>query len=124
MLRPGDGTDVIASFETGSDIILLDGLSFADLTISKSGGISTVSADSEDLAIIWGVGLTAADFIESDPGTNTPTPGNDTLIGTSGNDVIDALAGDDSVDGLAGNRSTSLGVMTMTPSSVGLASIS
>jgi Ca2+-binding RTX toxin-like protein len=35
--------------------------------------------------------------------SNTPTAGDDHLLGTTGNDVIDALAGNDHIRGIAGN---------------------
>jgi Ca2+-binding RTX toxin-like protein len=37
------------------------------------------------------------------PPSNTPTEGNDSLVGTSGNDTIDGLGGDDTIQGLGGH---------------------
>ena len=57
--------------------------------------------------------LTATDIVAQNStggGSNTPTEGDDSLVGTDGNDTIDGMGGDDTIRGLAGNDSIEGGV--------------
>ncbi|AOY82242.2 hypothetical protein BJP36_22385 [Moorena producens JHB] len=67
VLSPGEGTDTVFSFEDGIDVFKLGGgLTFDDLTIANNLGATTISANGEDLAQVFGLStsqLTAADFV-------------------------------------------------------------
>jgi len=61
LLRSGDGTDLISDYQDGQDQFLLDGLAFADLTITQGGSDTILQAAGEDLAILQGIGLATID---------------------------------------------------------------
>jgi hypothetical protein len=69
VLRAGDGTDTISRFENGRDLLVLDGLSFGQLSINASGRGNTaisITSTGELLAILTRTNATsigAEDFI-------------------------------------------------------------
>ncbi len=64
VLAPGEGTDTIADFEVGDDLIgLADGLLEADLTFSNDGMDTTISANEQDLAVLSGVVVSDVDTL-------------------------------------------------------------
>jgi Ca2+-binding RTX toxin-like protein len=110
------GIDTITDFQSGIDKIDLSrvtGLSNAPLTITQSGGVSTVTWGSlvvkvtgtvveSDLIVTRAVsavtltGTAAADTLQG-------TAGADTLYGAGGDDVLNGYAGDDMLIGGSGN---------------------
>ncbi|MGF1480145.1 MAG: M14 family zinc carboxypeptidase [Cyanophyceae cyanobacterium] len=64
VLAAGEGTDTIADFEVGIDLIGLAELSFADLTLGESDGSTSINLGDELLAVLDAVSdpLTEADF--------------------------------------------------------------
>ena len=67
ILNPGEGTDTVFGFEDGIDLFELGGnLTFAQLGIAGNGGSTTITANGEVLAQVFGVSasqLTEEDFI-------------------------------------------------------------
>jgi predicted extracellular nuclease len=55
VLRVGEGRDIVNDFVVGEDVILLDGLSFADVVVTAAANGAAVVAGSETLAILLGV---------------------------------------------------------------------
>ncbi|MEL7038805.1 MAG: hypothetical protein AAFO04_24815 [Cyanobacteria bacterium J06592_8] len=63
ILAVGEGTDTITDFEIGIDVIGLEGLTFADLSLSGNA----IAVDDETLAIVEGViELMESDFVSLD----------------------------------------------------------
>ena len=100
----GSVVDTINGFETGLDKIDLRVAGATSVSISSSGGISTVTAQTPTGAMTIRVnGTIAASDILLSTGSNQGTSGNDTLTGTSGDDVLDGGAGADTMSGGLGN---------------------
>lgn len=59
ILAAGEGTDTILDFEVGTDLIGLDGLTFADLSLGQSGDAAVISVGNEELAFLNGVAASA-----------------------------------------------------------------
>ncbi|NJK28499.1 MAG: hypothetical protein HC925_08690 [Coleofasciculaceae cyanobacterium SM2_3_26] len=67
VLAPAAGTDTIADFQVGRDVIgLAGGLSFSELLIARSGSNTSIAFNGETLAILQGVtaSLTDSSFVE------------------------------------------------------------
>lgn len=76
VLALGDGTDTITDFGNGNDrILLLDCLTFNDLSLIEEDGNTLISVDNEVLAIVEGVtGLSTDAFITTKPEKEAPLP--------------------------------------------------
>ncbi|MGF1493311.1 MAG: esterase-like activity of phytase family protein [Microcoleaceae cyanobacterium] len=61
VLAAGEGTDTIVDFEIGLDLIGLEGLTFADLSLESQGSDLAIIAGDETLAIVQGVEALVAD---------------------------------------------------------------
>ncbi|MEM1279855.1 MAG: calcium-binding protein, partial [Cyanobacteria bacterium P01_H01_bin.152] len=68
VLAPGDGTDTITDFGNGNDrILLLDCLTFEQLTLQTVNGDTQIAFGTETLAIVKGrTDLTEGDFISAE----------------------------------------------------------
>lgn len=64
VLRSGNGTDTILDYIDGTDLLLLDGLTFNQLTISAGIGQTVISSNDEVLAFL--IGVNATDFSSDD----------------------------------------------------------
>ncbi|MEQ9642064.1 MAG: hypothetical protein RIM84_18720 [Alphaproteobacteria bacterium] len=63
----GQGSNTITDFEDGTDTILFQGFTFADLNIANSGGNAVITVDGDDILVtVNGISanqLTTADFV-------------------------------------------------------------
>ena len=99
-------TDTIQDFESGIDVIDLRALAPTGVTLSVTGGITTVSAQTANGAVTIRVsGTIALTDIATSAGSSplSGTPADDVLLGTAGSDRIDGGAGVDLMYGGAGN---------------------
>ena len=100
----GSVVDTINGFETGVDKIDLRVVGATAVSISSSGGVSTVTAQTPTgpMTIRVNGAVTASDFLLS-TGSNQGTSGPDNLQGTTGDDLLDGGAGADTMSGGLGN---------------------
>ncbi|MCL2931868.1 MAG: hypothetical protein MGG11_06165 [Trichodesmium sp. MAG_R03] len=105
VLRSGDGNDQIDDFMPGTDNLLLDGLSFSDLTVIQDGTNTIIrkTATSEDLATL--IDTQAVDLDRGDfefPGGIVGTGNNDIILGNAQDNLIQGLDGADDIRGNGG----------------------
>ncbi|TNE67306.1 MAG: matrixin family metalloprotease [Alphaproteobacteria bacterium] len=104
------GDDIVSDFDVDEDYIDLTGagLSYANMTISTSGGSAVISSSGGGTITLTGVSVSAlssANFYDGTEPSNIidGTAGDDSLTGTSDDDTFGGSAGADTIDGADGN---------------------